>query len=312
MFDPAVADAAFALQEGAASEPIQGRFGNVIVRVTKVQPESVRPYEEVAEEVKRDLARERGRNDIDTLHDAIEDMRASARPLAEVAKEKGLPLVTLTSVDRTGRDKNGAPVQNVPEREALLNAAFNSDVGADNEALRTRDGGYVWFDVTGVEPARDKSLDEIRDTVAAQWRSDQVAKQLADKARAVVERLDKGEALEAIAGELGLQAQTASDLARSTSRDTLPVDVVNRIFSVPVGKAASAAPNDDTRVVFKVTGATLPPFVTSTNEAGRVEDQLRIMLGDDLLTQYIGQLQKDIGVSIYEQNMRRALGGGES
>jgi peptidyl-prolyl cis-trans isomerase D len=312
MFDAAVADAAFALQEGAASEPIQGRFGNVIVRVTKVQPESVRPFEEVADEVKRDLATERSRNEIDTLHDAVEDMRASARPLAEIAKEKGLPLVTLTSIDRTGRDKSGAPVQDVPERDALLNAAFNSDVGADNEALRTRNGGYVWFDVTGVEPARDKPLDEIRDSVAAQWRSDQIARQLADKARAIVERLDKGEPLEAIAGELGLKAETASDLARSTSRDNLPVDVVNRIFSVPVGKAASAAPNDETRVVFKVTGATLPPFVTSTSEAGRIEDQLRIMLGDDLLTQYIAQLQKDIGVSISEPNMRRALGGGES
>lgn len=309
MFDQAVADAAFALQEGAASEPIQGRFGNVIVRVTKVQPESVRPFEEVADEVKRDLARERARTEIDTVHDAVEDMRASARPLAEVAKEKGLALVTLTSVDRTGRDKSGAPLQNVPERETLLNAAFNSDVGADNEALRTRDGGYVWFDVTGVEPARDKPLEEIRDTVAAQWRSDQVARQLADKARAIVERLDKGEALETIAGELGLKPGAASDLARSTAKDDLPADVVNRIFSVPVGKAASAAPNDEARIVFKVTGATLPPFITSTNEAARIEDQLRIMLGDDLLTQYIGQLQKDIGVSIYEQNMRRALGG---
>jgi peptidyl-prolyl cis-trans isomerase D len=309
MVDQAVADAAFSLQQGAASEPIEGRFGNVIVRVTRVEPESVRPFEEVANEVKRDLARERGRNEIDTMHDAVEDMRASARPLAEVAREKGLPLVTIGPVDRTGRDKSGAPLQNLPEREALLNAAFNSDIGADNEALRTRDGGYVWFDVTGIEPARDKPLDEIRETVVAQWRSDQIAKRLADKARAIVERLDKGEALEMIAGELALQTSTVSDLARSTPRDNLPVEVVNRIFSVPVGKAASAAPNDESRVVFKVTGATMPPFVTSTNEASRVEEQLRIMLGDDLLTQYIAQLQKDIGVSISEQNVRRALGG---
>jgi peptidyl-prolyl cis-trans isomerase D len=263
----------------------------------------------VASEVKRVIALERTRTEIDTVHDTVEDLRASARPLAEVAREKGLPLVPIAAVDRAGRDKSGAPVQGLPEREALLNAVFNSDVGTDNEALRTRQGGYVWFDVTGVEPARDKALDEIRDAVAAQWRSDHIARQLAEKARAIVERLSKGEALEAVTAELGLQAGSASELARSTAKDDLSAEVVNRIFAVPVGQAASAAPNDETRVVFKVTGATAPPFVTSTNEASRVEEQLRVILSDDLLTQYIAQLQKEIGVSIYEQNLRRALGG---
>jgi peptidyl-prolyl cis-trans isomerase D len=309
MFDPAVADAAFSLAEGAVSDAIQGRFGNVIVRVTKVQPESVKPFEEVAAEIKREVALERARQEIDTLHDAVEDLRASARPLAEIAREKGLPLVAVPALDRSGRDKAGNPVPNLPEREALVTAVFNSDVGADNEALRTRAGGYVWYDVTSVEPARDKTLDEVRDAVAAQWRSEQVSRALAERARAIVERLDKGETIEAIAGELGLQAKSVSDLARGGARDDLSTDVVNRIFATPVGKNASTAASDDSRVVFKVTGASMPPFVTSTNEAERVEEQLRILLTDDLLAQYIAHLQKDLGVTINQQNMRRAIGG---
>jgi peptidyl-prolyl cis-trans isomerase D len=309
MVDPAVADAAFSLAEGAVSGPIQGRFGNVVVRVTKVQPESTKPFEEVAAEVKREVALERARQEIDTLHDAVEDLRASARPLNEVAQEKGLPLVSVPALDRGGRDKAGNPVPNLPEREALITALFNSDVGADNEPLRTREGGYVWYDVTGVEPARDKTLDEVRDTVVAQWRSDQISRQLTERARAIVERLEKGEALEAVAGELGLAGKTAGDLARGASREDLSAEVVNRMFATPVGKAASAAGVDESRVVFKVTGATMPPFLTSTNEAQRIEEQLRILLTDDLLAQYIAQLQKDLGVSINRENMRRAIGG---
>jgi peptidyl-prolyl cis-trans isomerase D len=309
MFDPAVADAAFSLAEGAVSGPIQGRFGNVIVRVTKVEPGSVKPFEEVAAEVKRDVALERARRELEEAHDAVEDLRASARPLSDVARERGLPLVSVPAVDRSGRDKAGNPVPDLPEREALINASFNSDVGADNEPLRTRAGGYVWFEVTGVEPARDKTLDEVRDAVVAQWRSDQVARQLTERARGVVERLDKGEALETVAAELSLPAKSASDLARNVAKDDLPADVVNRIFATPVGKAASAAAGEDSRVVFKVGGATMPPLVTSTNEAQRIEEQLRILLTDDLLAQYIARLQKDLGVTINQQNMRRAIGG---
>ena len=308
MFDPPVADAAFSLAEGAVSGPIEGRFGNVIVRVTKIQPESVKPYEEVAGEVRREVALERARRELDAVHDAIEDLRAAARPLGEIAREKGLPLTTAQALDRSGRDKAGNPVPNLPEQEALTTAVYNSDVGADNEPLRTRDGGYIWYDVTGIEPARDKTLDEVRETVVAQWRSDQISRALSERARSIVERLEKGEALEAIAGELGLQAKSVSDLARAAPRDDLSTDVVNRIFATPVDKAASATASDDSRVVFKVTGASVPPFVTSTNEAQRIEEQLRILLTEDLLAQYIAQLQKDFGVTINQQNMRRAIG----
>jgi peptidyl-prolyl cis-trans isomerase D len=309
MIDPIVAEAAFALPEGGVSQPLLGRFGNVIVRVTKVQPESVKPFEEVAAEVKRTLAVERARNEIDTLHDEIEDMRASAQPLSEVARQKGLPLVSVPAVDRTGRDKAGNPVGGLPERDALITAAFNSDIGADNEPLRTRSGGYVWYEVTGIEPARDRALEEVRDEVAAQWRAEQVSRLLGERARAIVERLDKGETLQAVAGELGLPAQTVTELARAAPKDDIPADVVNRIFATPVGTAASAAAGEDRRIVFKVTSATVPPFVTSTSEAERVAEQLRIILSDDLLGQYIAQLQKDLGVSINQQNVRRAIGG---
>jgi peptidyl-prolyl cis-trans isomerase D len=309
MFDPAVAEAVFSLAEGAVSGPVQGRFGNVIVRVTNVQPESVKPFEEVAAEVKREVGLERARRELDTVHDAVEDLRASARPLTEVASEKGLPLISVPAIDRTGRDKAGNPIPNLPEREALVTATFNSDIGADNEPLRTRDGGYVWYEVTGVEPARDKSLDEVRDAVVEQWRAEQISRRLAERARAIVERLEKGEALEAVAAEVGLQAKTVSDLVRGAARDDLSAEVVNRLFATPVGKPASAAGTEESRVVFNVTAASMPPFVTSTNEAQRIEEQLRILLTDDLLAQYIAQLQKDLGVTINEQNMRRAIGG---
>jgi peptidyl-prolyl cis-trans isomerase D len=309
MIDPAVAETAFGLAQGAVSEPVQGRFGPVLVRVTAIEPERTRPYEEVATEIKTEMAQERARNQIEEVHDAVEDLRASARPLPEIARERGLPVLTIPAIARSGLDKAGQPVADLPEREAVLAAIFNSDVGVDNEALRTRDGGYVWFDVSGIEPARDKTLDEVREDVAAQWRADQIARRLAAKASEVVGRVEKGESLETVAGELGLQARTATELARSAPKDDLPADVVNRIFALPVGKVGSAAPDDTSRVVFTPTAATMPPLVTSTQEAARVEEQLRLFLSDDLLTQYIAHLQKEFGVTINEQNLRRAIGG---
>jgi peptidyl-prolyl cis-trans isomerase D len=307
MLDPAVANAAFALEQGATSGPVDGRFGPVLVRVTQIQPESVRPFEEVAAEVRSAVAQERARNELETLHDAIEDQRAGARPLAEIAKEKGLKLVEVTAVDAQGRDKAGNPV-GIPEPDAVVKAAFASDIGVDNESLRAN-GGYVWYDVTGIEPAREKTLDEVREQVAAQWREDQVAQRLAEKARELTERLQKGEAIEAVAQSVGAPVKNATDIARNAAKDDLTSEAVGRVFSIPVGQAGNAANGTGGRAVFKVTGATVSPFVTTTQEAQNVENQLRNGMGDDLINQYTAQIRQDLGVTINQQALRQATGG---
>ena len=79
MIDRAVADGAFALEEGAVSAPIQGRFGPVLVRVLKIEPEQVRSFEDVANELKQELATSRAKAEVLKLYDQIEDARAEGK-----------------------------------------------------------------------------------------------------------------------------------------------------------------------------------------------------------------------------------------
>ena len=68
---------------GRVSGPVQGRFGTVMVRVTRSSRSGVEPYEEVAAEVRREhRAREARRNAINDVHDKVEDQRASAQAAA--------------------------------------------------------------------------------------------------------------------------------------------------------------------------------------------------------------------------------------
>src|SRR5215510_5451112 len=76
MVDRAVADAAFTLKEGEVSQPVQGRFGTAIVRVSKIEPETVRSYDEVAPQIKSELVVERAREEIQARYNKIEDERA--------------------------------------------------------------------------------------------------------------------------------------------------------------------------------------------------------------------------------------------
>ena len=86
MVDRAVADAAFALKQGEVSAPVEGRFGIVLVQVVKIEPATTRPFEEVAAELKQEMATERARSELTTLHDKIEDERLGGATLADLPR----------------------------------------------------------------------------------------------------------------------------------------------------------------------------------------------------------------------------------
>jgi peptidyl-prolyl cis-trans isomerase D len=313
LVDPAVREAAFALEEGSVSAPVAGAFGTVLLRVTQVEGAHVRPLEEVMAEVKQELATSRAAARVTELHDKIEDQRASARPLAEIARELGLTLRSSGPMNAALGKPDGSHEQALPGGDATLQAIFRSDIGVDNEAIRLpRDSGYVWFDVTRIDPARERGFDEVKAEVETQWRADETAMRLSDKARALVERLDKGESFDVVAASAGLTIETAADLGRQGERPELPGSVVTQIFGTLAGRSGSAAGADGGRILFRVDSATVPPYVRTTQEAAQFERLLSAGVSEDILLQYVAKRQAELGVTINEAAFRNATGGAQN
>src|SRR5215813_2756097 len=196
VIDRAVADAAFALKEGEVSAPVQGRFGTVLVQALKIEPEQVRPFEQVAGELKQELAAARAKSEIFDVYNKIEDARAEGKLLAEAAANLKLEARTV-EVDRSGRDPAGTPVK-LPDTQRLLAGAFTTDIGVERDPLQFEDG-YIWYDVIGISPSRERSLDEVKDQVEARWREQEIATRLDAKATSILDKLKAGETLAQVA-----------------------------------------------------------------------------------------------------------------
>jgi peptidyl-prolyl cis-trans isomerase D len=313
IFDKAVADAAFALPQGAVSDVVAGAFGPVLLRVPSIEAARLRAFEEVAMEVRQELALSRARDAVNDLHDRIEDQRAGARPLAEIAAEKKLPLRAIGPLDANQRDKAGATLKDVPSAGELVQVLFRTEIGADTEPLRLRDGGYIWFDVTAVEPSRERSFEEVKADVARQWLSEETTVKLAALARELVARIDKGEAIEAVAAGVGATVSTTAEITRETRKPELPQPVITAVFGVTGGRAGQASLGENAgRMVFRVDSVTVPPFIRTTQEAERLSQQMGVAIGDDLLSQYVRKLQSELGLSMDARIVRNALGGAEN
>ena len=79
----------------------------MLVQVVKIEPEQITPFEEVAAEIKRELATERAKARSPTRHDKIEDERAGGSTLTEAAQKLKLAARTIEAIDRSGRDPDG-------------------------------------------------------------------------------------------------------------------------------------------------------------------------------------------------------------
>ena len=311
IIDSAVADAAFSLKPSETSAPVKGRFGTVLLQVGKIEPGEEKTYEQVAAQIKREIAESRAKSEVGNLRDKIEDERAAGSTLAEVAKKLGLKSVSIEAVDRSGRAPDGKPVAALPQSANVINAAFASDVGVDNDPLQLPGGGYLYYDVTGVTPSRERPLEEVKDQVTARWRDDEIAKRLQAKADDLVGKLKAGTSFAQAASEAGLNVQTAKDLQRGKSGGFIPAKTIEAVFRTPKGTPASAEGGKETeRFVFRVTDVVDPPFEAGTPQGQAITTTLQNSYTDDLVGEYIARLENDFGVTVNPAALNQVVGGG--
>jgi peptidyl-prolyl cis-trans isomerase D len=308
IIDPAVANAAFALKDGEVSAPVQGRFGAVIVTVTKIEPEEEKSLADVTPQIRKDIATQRAKTEVHSLHEKIEDERAGGASLPEIAEKLKLPVATY-DVDRSGRDPNGK-VANFPHAGQVIPAAFNSDVGVDNDPIEA-DGGYVWYNVAAITPSRDRTLDEVKDQVEARWRQDEIASRLKAKSAELLDKLKAGTALDAVAAAAGLKVQTADKITRAKPDSGVSQRVSAAVFRTAKDGYGSAEGDQPTEwVVFRVTDIVTPKFDADSAEMKRVAELLKKQESEEILEQYVAWLQNDLGTSVNQAALAQALGNG--
>ncbi len=310
IFDQAVADAAFGLPAGGTSDPVKNTFGSVVAHVDAVEPGATQPLAEVAPMLRGELATARASADVKTLRDRVEDARSSGKSLAEAAASVGLQTRAIAAVDAAGNDRDGKPAEGLVDGPDLLKAAFASDVGVDNDTLSTADGGTVWYEVAGVDNARQLTFDEARAKVAAVWREEQVARQLDAKAAEDVKAIEAGtQTIEGIAASLGLSVTHVGDAKRAGATG-LPSGVVARVFDVPVGAAGSAPTDATSRLLFKVLDSTTPPLDMDAPETQQLQQKYGNALQDAVINDYVSTLLAKLGTKVNQGAIQAASGAG--
>jgi peptidyl-prolyl cis-trans isomerase D len=180
----------------------------------------------------------------------------------------------------------------------------------ESDPLEVPGGGYVWYEVTGITPSRERNLDEVKDKVEARWREDQIASRLKAKADEMVEKVKAGTPLAQVAAADNLKVENGVKLKRNKPPEGFAGKAADAVFRTAKGAAGTAeGDRPSERVVFQVTDIIEPTLDPASPEAKTLEENLKNSIAQDILNQYIVQLQSDLGTTINQNALRQVAGG---
>ncbi|MCB1520617.1 MAG: SurA N-terminal domain-containing protein [Hyphomicrobiaceae bacterium] len=310
IIDPKIADAAFSLPKDGVSDVIEGRFTTAIVRVTDIEPGVESTFDGVKDKVRDKLAGEKARVEIQKLHDEVDDGRSGGQPLKAIGERLKLRFVEVAATDRTNKTPDGKTALEAPAAQQIVAKGFEGQVGIEQEPVELADGGIAWVDVLSVTPPAQKPLETVKDEVKSLYETQERQRQLREAATAFIERIRKGETIEAVAADAGGKVETTLPVTRNTTPQGLTRPAIAQAFALAAGGVGTSDSADNSsRVVFQVKDITPAPPPTK-EQADKIAAELAKEIENDVVASYVGALQRQYGVTINRSAFERLTGTG--
>lgn len=294
--------AAFELPEDGFAV-IEGVAGKRVVHVSAIAAGGQTTLEEAREDIRQNLALAEARTEYGDVLDQIEELRAAFQPLNEISTRLDLPLYE-AGVTGGGAELAIVPAVTEADRPAVTQAIFKAQEGQLTPSVLLAGNSNLWFDLQSIEPARDQTLDEVRDAVAAAWTAEKVDEAITVETEAVLARLEAGESLSDVAISLNLFPQLSQPFSRNGEVDTsIDRTVASVVFAGGPEHTGSAVNAQGEHIVFQVTGV-LPA-------EGPLEGQQNLALSNEVRNgiygDFITAVSEEASMSINQQALTQAL-----
>ena len=280
--------AVFNADLNTAIGPFSDDLGAAIFRVTEVLPAQSAPLEDVADQLRQELALELAAKDVDGVSAQAEDLLAAGATLEDLALETDLVLSTLSY--------HAGVAEGLAADQAFRQAAFEVKSEDFPEIIRLDNGGLAALRLDETQAPRPQPLAEIREDAMKAWRVEALRKALLAQADDLKSQLEaKTMRIEEIGGILHQE----TGLNRQERPATTTAKVIERAFEL--------AP--DAVDVFDDAGQITLILVTEIMAADRQSElakdimqeitaQLSDGLSQDLFEAYVGQIQARADVSL--------------
>lgn len=300
-YQSAAADAVFALSDVGVTEPVETAFGFAVYRVREITPGVIRTLEDVKEELRDLVAKDRAIGNLFDLSQRLDDQFATGANLEEAAASLGLEVKTVNGIAKDGSTKDGSRLENAARVNQMLENIFILDLGNVLETAPLGEDGYFAVEMLNIDPERPMTFEEARDLITAEWRRVETENRARQAAQ---DMADKAESSIALAG---LASAQDLDVIQDISYERLQIQqagaqgstAAQLMFAMDKGEADIAKTIGGTSYIIAYLSSIEEADVsTETPEFEAVKLQLTQLLQNDVQGQYLASLQEENDIRI--------------
>jgi peptidyl-prolyl cis-trans isomerase D len=166
--DPRVAAAVFSQAQGVVRAVQSQLTPWAVVRVDTITPAVEPSFESQREQLRQEIATDEAGDLLNTAMSRFEDARAAGAPVADAARQSGLPVVTIPAVEAQGRGQDGQPIAALTGQQDLLRIAFETPESEASDFTPAGDADVV-VAVDRIIPATVRPLAQVHDQLAHAW-----------------------------------------------------------------------------------------------------------------------------------------------
>lgn len=229
VMDPAFEDAAFALANvGDITDVVATEFGYHIIKLTDLQAQVEKPFEEVADELRAELEKNAK---LDAFYQKQAEVAELAFEVANSLDDASVAAgVELKSTELVSRMMLPAPLNSPAVSSVIFTPELLEDK-VNSEVLEVAPEHIVVVRVTEHVAATTKPLEAVKEQIVATLTNEKASTLLADYAKGLFDEFTAGKALQDIAAAETAEVKAEAALQRQ-SYSVAPA-IVKEVFALP-------------------------------------------------------------------------------
>ncbi|MBK5920597.1 hypothetical protein CCR80_06020 [Rhodothalassium salexigens] len=308
-YGPTIAEAVFALDEQGVTAPLQSAFGWHLFQVTAIAPGRTRSFEQVRDDLARDLAMDAARERAYDLSMDVEDRLAAGETLEAIAADLDLPLSSAERISKDGLGADGKLVSTKPSLLPVLDSAFALFPSDDPELIDYADGGYAFVRTDSITEPAPKPFEAVRGQVEDRWRAEERQRLAGLKADELLARLRDGTDPQSLAEEAGGSLVEPRPVTRAErGGDAMTPAIAELLFALDAGQADLArASNGDGYVIVRTLDVTPGDPAAQADSYAALRQQMAAQMTNEQIVLIRDAVRERIEIETYPEVIQRVL-----
>jgi len=289
-FAGAFDDALFALNEGEVSQPVVTEFGVHLIKLDSIRQTEVPSFTEAEYELRDQLAQREAEAAYVVALERLADLAFSSGDLVAASEELSLKIETSEPFAKSG----GEGIFANPRVVRAVNSDTVLQEGLNSDLIEIDSGRTLVLHLNQQIPARQLTLDDVRDDLLAQLKQEKAAVAAADQAKAMADRLNAGESAD-------VEFIEAKGVTRGADSG-LPAQLVARAFAMPKPDSKSGYASlrliDGSAAVVTVDAVSVAEESLAADERQQIARMLAELQGEKAFNAYFEALKSKAEIEI--------------